>query len=115
MSLAIPASRPGARRHWLASAVASALLAMAGARPRDLPSFQVACTEALKKGRGRTEFQRGVLFAEGGQWKVRPTGAQGSGILRSMADANCFIVLEAERGNIAPGDVVTVQPMDGLA
>ncbi|HNH36620.1 MAG TPA: molybdopterin-binding protein, partial [Rhodocyclaceae bacterium] len=95
--------------------VRPALLAMAGARPRDLPSFRVPCTEALKKGRGRTEFQRGILFAAGGEWQVRPTGAQGSGILRSMADANCFIVLEPERGNVQPGEAVTVQPMEGLA
>ncbi len=95
--------------------VRPALLAMAGALPEPLPSFRVPCTEALKKGRGRTEFQRGVLFQDGGAWKVRPTGAQGSGILRSMSDANCFIVLEPERANVQAGEEVTVQPMEGLA
>jgi molybdopterin molybdotransferase len=45
---------------------------------------------------------------------VRVTGAQGSGVLRSMAQANCFIVLEHERGNVAPGDPVSVQIMEGL-
>ena len=45
---------------------------------------------------------------------LRPTGAQGSGVLRSMADADCFIVLEHERGKVGAGDTVTVQPMGGL-
>jgi len=45
---------------------------------------------------------------------VRPTGAQGSGVLRSMADADCFIVLEHERDAVAAGDMVTVQLMNGL-
>jgi molybdopterin biosynthesis enzyme len=59
--------------------------------------------------------QRGILFRENGEWKVRATGQQGSGVLRSMAEANCFIVLEHERGAIAAGDPVSVQPFDGLA
>jgi len=45
---------------------------------------------------------------------VRATGAQGSGILRSMSEANCFIVLEHERGSVNPGDPVSVQLMEGL-
>jgi len=49
-----------------------------------------------------------------GQWRVRPAAAQGSGVLRSMADANCFIVLEHDRGNVAAGDQVGVQLFDGL-
>ena len=69
---------------------------------------------AMRKIPGRTEYQRGVLFRENGEWKVRTTGQQGSGVLRSMAEANCFIVLEHERGTIAAGDLVSVQPFDGL-
>ena len=69
----------------------------------------------MKKGRGRTEFQRGILFQENGEWCVRPTGAQGSGVLRSMAQANCFIVLEHERGAVKAGEQVAVQLMEALA
>jgi len=68
----------------------------------------------MRKIPGRTEYQRGVLYRENGEWKVRTTGQQGSGVLRSMAEANCFIVLEHERGAIAAGDPVGVQPFDGL-
>jgi molybdopterin molybdotransferase len=95
--------------------VREALLALAG-RSGDLsaPSFRVQSAAALRKIPGRTEYQRGVLFRENGEWKVRTTGQQGSGVLRSMAEANCFIVLEHERGAIAAGDPVTVQPFEGL-
>ncbi len=96
--------------------VREALLKMMGVDPVEpLPSFQVPCTGALKKRPGRTEFQRGILYRDNGEWKVRPTGAQGSGILRSMSEANCFIVVEEARGNVEPGELVSVQAMEGLA
>jgi len=45
---------------------------------------------------------------------VRLTGAQGSGILRSMSEANCFVVLGHEQGTVKAGDYVEVMVMDGL-
>ncbi|MDP2133068.1 MAG: molybdopterin molybdotransferase MoeA [Sulfuritalea sp.] len=95
--------------------VRPALLKLAGLDPvPPVPAFPARCTEAMKKGRGRTEFQRGILFQENGEWCVRPTGAQGSGVLRSMADADCFILLEHERDKVGAGDTVLVQLMNGL-
>jgi len=95
--------------------VRDALLKMMGVDPVvPPPLLQVPCVTPLKKNPGRTEFQRGILFRDGGRWQVRATGAQGSGILRSMAEANCFIVLEHERGSVNPGDAVSVQLMEGL-
>jgi molybdopterin molybdotransferase len=96
--------------------VREALLALSG-RTDDyaLPLLQVPCTAGINKSAGRTEFQRGTLARnDHGQWSVSPTGAQGSGVLRSMAEANCFIVLEHERGSVRPGDLVQVQLFDGL-
>jgi molybdopterin molybdotransferase len=96
--------------------VRDALHRMAGVRPLlPVPLLPATCASNLKKAPGRTEFQRGVLFQEQGEWHVRLTGAQGSGILRSMSEANCFIVLEHERGSIKAGDIVQVQLMEGLA
>jgi molybdopterin molybdotransferase len=95
--------------------VREALLKMMGVDPiPELPLMQVPCGSTLKKNAGRTEFQRGVLYQEDGRWQVRATGAQGSGVLRSMAEANCFIVLEQARGTVKPGELVSVQLMDGL-
>ena len=81
-----------------------------------LPSFKVPCTSNLKKAPGRTEFQRGVLSQDaGGNWSVKVTGEQGSGILRSMTEANCFIILPETQGNVAAGTMVEVQVMEGVA
>ena len=95
--------------------VRDALYTLMGADPLPvIPLLTVPCATALKKNPGRTEFQRGMLVQNDGHWQVRATGAQGSGILRSMSDANCLIVLEQARGNVAAGETVQVQLFDGL-
>jgi molybdopterin molybdotransferase len=96
--------------------VRDALLHLSG-RSDDysLPLLKAISSESLRKVPGRTEFQRGILFREGGDWKVRTTGQQGSGVLRSMSEANCFIVLEHERGKVNAGELVSVQLFEGLA
>jgi molybdopterin molybdotransferase len=95
--------------------VREALLQLAGRAGEALPLVEAAAAEPLRKVAGRTEYQRGLLFrdAQGGL-KVRTTGQQGSGVLRSMSEANCFIVLEHERGRVQAGETVRVQPFEGL-
>ena len=96
--------------------VRPALLKLAGVHPvTDFPTFAARCVEPMKKAKGRTEFQRGILFQDGGAWCVRPTGMQGSGMLSSMSKADCFIVLEAERQKVDAGETVQVQLLGGLA
>ena len=95
--------------------VRDALLYMQGRDDAGLPLLQVPSAENLRKVPGRTEYQRGVLFREENSWKVRTTGQQGSGVLRSMSEANCFIVLEHERGPVKAGEPVSVQLFEGLA
>src|SRR5262249_22745817 len=96
--------------------VRDALLKLSGRDPVPaLPAFQVPCTSSLKKAPGRTEFQRGILSQDAaGNWSVRVTGEQGSGILRSMSEANCFIILAEAQGNVAPGAMVEVQVLEGV-
>jgi molybdopterin molybdotransferase len=96
--------------------VRDALLKLSGRDPvPPLPGFRVPCTSPLKKAPGRTEFQRGVLSQDAaGNWSVAVTGEQGSGILRSMCEANCFIILPTDQGNVAGGSLVEVQVMDGI-
>ena len=79
-----------------------------------LPLLKATAAEALRKVPGRTEYQRGVLFKEKDQWRVRTTGQQGSGVLRAMSEANCFIVLEHARGAVKAGEQVAVQVFEGL-
>lgn len=96
--------------------VREALLVLMGQDPvPPLPSLKALCTSPLKKAPGRTEFQRGILSQDAnGGWSVRVTGEQGSGILRSMAEANCFIILPSAQGNVAAGTEVEVQVMEGM-
>ncbi len=96
--------------------VREALLFLAG-RTDDcaLPLLRVPSAAPIRKVPGRTEYQRGVLSRDAsGAWSVRLTGQQGSGVLRSMSEANCFIVLEHERGPVAAGEPVQVQLFEGL-
>jgi len=80
-----------------------------------LPTQKVVCTSPIKKAPGRTEFQRGILSQDAeGRWSVRTTGDQGSGILSSMSQANCFIILPTEQGNTPAGATVDVQLLEGL-
>jgi len=91
------------------------LVLMGQANPAPLPLFNVVCTANIRKLTGRTEFQRGILFADtDGTWKVKPTGAQGSAILSSMSLANCFIVLDDTIGNLDAGAMVQVQVLVGI-
>ena len=80
-----------------------------------MPTFKVPLAAPIRKAPGRTEFQRGILTGDGsGGFTVRTTGDQGSGILSSMSQANCFIVLPADTANVAAGELVDVQLLEGL-
>jgi molybdopterin molybdotransferase len=82
-----------------------------GGRERILPDlFHARTLEPLTKKRGRREYKRGILAFRGGGWEVRTTGPQGSGILSSMVAGNCLIVLDEERGDVASGEIVEVEP-----
>ncbi len=95
--------------------VRDALLAMSGASPQPLPLLRAVSVAPLRKKPGRTEYQRGIVSqAADGRWRVRITGAQGSGILRSMSEANGMVVLHHGQGNVATGDLVDVIPFNGL-
>jgi molybdopterin molybdotransferase len=96
--------------------VQPALQKLAGQAARDVPLLlRATCQSKLKKKPGRLEFQRGILSREAdGGYSVHGVGHQGAGVLRSMAEANCFIVLPLEQETVQPGTVVDVQPFAGL-
>jgi molybdopterin molybdotransferase len=92
----------------------AALLYMMGA-DAPLPLPRVKSAGAIRKKSGRTEYQRGILSqGPNGEQQVSITGSQGSGILRSMSEANCMVVLHDEQGNVAAGDMVDVLMFEGL-
>ncbi len=80
---------------------------------RPLP-LQAIATEPLKKAPGRLDFQRGILSQGPNGLEVRSTGSQDSGVFSSLSRANCYIVLEQERGKVTAGETVTVEPFSGL-
>lgn len=95
--------------------VRDALLYLMGTRPSPLPRILVRTISPLSKRRGRTEFQRGILSPdEHGDWVVRTTGSQGSGMLSSMVEANCMIVLPPDCDAIQAGEKVPVVLFEGL-
>ncbi|MFM0631001.1 molybdopterin molybdotransferase MoeA [Paraburkholderia xenovorans] len=95
--------------------VREVLLLMSGATPQPLPVIHAMSRRAIRKRAGRTEFQRGIAEQDAhGQWHVTPTGSQSSGVLSSMSEANCFIVLGHDEGEIAEGERVAIMLFDGL-
>lgn len=95
--------------------VQPALRRLAGEQTAPFLRLRVPAAEPFKKRPGRQDYQRGILFkTETGEIAVRSTGPQGSHILRSMSEANCFIVLPAESGRVEAGTLVEVQPFEGL-
>lgn len=92
-----------------------ALLHMMGAQAAPLPLMRAISASAIRKKPGRTEYQRGILSLDTqGNPLVRITGSQGSGILRSMSEANCMVVLDDEQGSVNAGDLVNVLVFEGL-
>lgn len=95
--------------------VRAALLQLNGANETAPPLMQAIAEAPIRKKPGRTEFQRAILGrSSDGKPTVRLTGSQGAGILRSMSEANCFVILGHEQGNVAAGDWVDIALFDGL-
>ena len=97
--------------------VQPALKKLTGMRFQAPLMINATCKTTLRKRPGRIEYQRGILSQTKNnptQYEVIKTGAQGSGILRSMSDANCFIILAMESKDVNEGDSVQVLPFEAI-
>jgi molybdopterin molybdotransferase len=95
--------------------VKPALLQMMGGLPSTSPYLRAKSAVALRKKPGRTEYQRGfVRTLPDGTLQVEAAGNQGSGVLRSMVEANGLIVLHHHQSSIAAGDEVDVMMFEGV-
>ena len=95
--------------------VRAALLQLNGANQTEPPLTQAIAAVSIRKKPGRTEFQRAILGrGADGKPTVKLTGSQGAGILRSMSEANCFVILNHEQGNVEAGEWVDIALFDGL-
>jgi len=90
--------------------VRPAIYKLAGRRRLFPDTAEATAIEAMSKKKGRREFKRGIVQWKNGRWEARTTGPQGSGILSSMVAGNCLIVLEEDRGDVAAGETVLIEP-----
>lgn len=72
------------------------------------------CEVALKKQPGRMDFQRGWYWQGETGLKVKTLGSQSSGMLSSIANANCYIVLERDSSSLPAGETVSILPFSNL-
>ena len=87
---------------------------MGGEQYNPMASFIATTQEALRKHPGRADYQRGLYWQQDSAFWVKTTANQSSGVLSSVAEANCFIVLPQDSGNVAAGEKVNVVPFSAL-
>lgn len=93
--------------------VVPALRRMTGHARTHRRTIEARLTHNVKHQPGRTEFIRVLLAQEQGGYTATSTGAQGSGMLLSMARADGLAVVSADCNGLAAGSMVTVQLLDG--
>jgi molybdopterin molybdotransferase len=92
--------------------VRPALLKMAGRERIFRRMWRATIEETVAKRPGMPHFLRVTLREEGGRWYAASTGAQGSGILRSMSKADALAVGEEPLTRVEAGSEVWVMPLD---
>jgi molybdopterin molybdotransferase len=92
--------------------VRAALLKMQGRSRPDIPEVTAVLDEPVKKKPGVLHFLRAVLSFRDGAFHARTTGAQGSGIVSSMATANALLCVGPERTRYDAGETLTAQILD---
>lgn len=92
--------------------VRPSLLKMMGHRQLFRPVIEATLREEIRKEPGRRHFIRAMVTFEKDGYFVTVTGAQGSGILRSMVKANGLVVVPEERDVVKAGERVRVQLLD---
>ncbi|CAG9296782.1 molybdopterin molybdotransferase MoeA [Celerinatantimonas diazotrophica] len=95
--------------------VKPALEKLGGGNVQIQPQWQAKASAKFKKKPGRTDFQRAIANINAqGQWEVKPVGSQSSASLLSFTQANCFAVIELERGDVEPGENITIEMFPAL-
>ncbi|MEP1445153.1 MAG: molybdopterin molybdotransferase MoeA [Paraglaciecola sp.] len=91
--------------------VTPVLQKLSGQNITSTPHFVAKAACLIRKRPGRADFQRGIFYRdENAQLWVKPNGKQGSGIMSSIANANCYMILDRESDDIQLGESVNIQP-----
>lgn len=91
--------------------VRPALLKLQGRRDLDRPRLTAVTQDKLTNPPHLEQYFRGIAQRDGDRVLVRLTGDQGSHVLRSMADANCLIVVPQGTSQVSEGETVTIIPL----
>lgn len=91
-----------------------ALLKMQGFTRLYRPTIHAVLLEDLKKTAGRKQFIRMHLQQRGDTYYASRTGAQGSGILRSMSLADGLAITHEDQEFLKAGDNIEVMLLGGL-
>ena len=90
--------------------VQTAIRKITGQEYKNELSLHAKLESEINKRKGRKEFKRGILRNKNGKFFVTMAGAQGSNILSSLKDANCYIELDENINKIKKGAYVKVIP-----
>jgi molybdopterin molybdotransferase len=91
--------------------VRPAILKMQGRTDLERPRLPAVTEGALVNPPHLEQYFRGVARRDGDRVVVRLTGDQGSHVLRSMADANCLVVVPQGTSEVAAGAAVEIIPL----
>ena len=75
-------------------------------------TVQAKLTRTIHKKPGRLHFLSSIVSWADGEYTVTPAGEQGSGILKSAANANGLLIFPLEAEEIKQGQVVAVQLLE---
>jgi molybdopterin molybdotransferase len=92
--------------------VRPSMLKMMGHRNLFRRTVLALLKEPIEKNQGARHFIRARITFEDGRYQVVSTGNQGSGVLKSMVQANGLIILPEETTSVKVGETVTVQLID---
>jgi molybdopterin molybdotransferase len=81
---------------------------MQGRRDLSRPRISATLEAPLDSILDKVEFTRVTLRRRDGEWQARPTGDQGSGILRSLVEADGLAEVPADRDRLDVGERVVV-------
>ena len=75
-------------------------------------TVQAKLTQTIHKKPGRLHFLSAIVSSDNGEYTVTPAGEQGSGILKSAANANGLLIFPLEEAELKEGAQVAVQLLD---
>ena len=82
---------------------------------KQAPYFVAKAANVVRKRPGRADFQRGYFYRDdNGQLWVKAQGNQGSGVMSSLTNANCYLLLTQEQSDVNQGQELKLVPFSNI-